>query len=625
MQTAFGVFQNLGYAAANYSMSNTTLAMQKDLKQSLAIGLFAAERIAILVLQMKMHSPSLNFHFRWAPWTMGILAGIALPYAKKYLAKHPHPTTPKEKILTATCKVLKKLGTASYKILQHADTIINVACFVNAIALIVLGFPIAGSIALFGLFILVLKRRLLLPAPLERIMEPICIIGGIATTITMPMHLIFKVLNLMMYAMSISSHIANSKIIRSHLPAHFKNPFHNKHKIQSENKTVATQRAQSNNGAGLKVNPTHVCSDEVGRLLPTECNQSLNAIDANTLFNDLMTQIQQSGITLDETALKGLNNLKVCAVSGRVSDTSPPNIALFQKILKGLLQSILADKANFKIRVEEFADVGNACVEGWTRDITAIFAPETQEIAWAVHHVLSKRRGEIIKDLIRKNNQQFPVLDLAGGSNDIHTTNAAQGAFWHRYRTFEGELDRQLHQPSIMRVLFLRHVFIKKIEKPININIANPKLLPMMFEGAYRGLVATEIHPGLAASPAGGAIGGMMSLIEPEIDDAVRDSEATVNAIYDAIKPEYAMAPSRIDPANPKSVIVRVDPKRVIAWKGVLAWIGDIATNRNIDICDPITGNYDPIWVEHDMADQPYLSKAGVRLLLWDLGILTTL
>jgi hypothetical protein len=633
MNTTIGVFQNLGYAATHYTMSNTTLAMQKDLKQSLAIGFFAAERIAVLVEQMKLHTSSLDFKFRWAPYTLGILAGVALPLSQKHLAKHPNPTTPAEKILNKTCKLIKALGTVSYKILQHTDKLINVACFVNAIALIALGFPMAGSIALFGLFILLLKRRLLLPASVERVMEPILLVAGIATTITMPMHLFFKVLNIVIYAISASTMIANSKRVRARLPARFKNPFHNKHVIPPEEAVFAAELAKTDDYKDydfiqnrFHINTSHIYSDEVGKILPTELDQSLNAVSATTLFNQLRTDIQAAGIILDQDALDGLRNLETCATTGSVADVSPPNITLFQKILKALLQAVLADKQNFGIKVPELANVGNSCVEGWTRDITSILSPSTNEVRWAVHNVLSKRRGEIIKEEVRKNNTHIPVLDLAGGSNDVHTTNAVQGALWHRYRPYEAELFYQLNQPSALRVTFIRNVLIKNIAKSklldvnsqnnANSNLlhANSKKIPTLIEHFYRSIAAAEVHPALATSPAGGLLGIMIGKIEPSVTKAIADADKTVDAIYDAIKAEYAPLP---DPEG------KFHPKRTIDWNiAVLPWIGSFAERQSIELCD-INGNFDPTWVAFDAKKQPYLTKAGVRLLLWDLGVLS--
>ena len=614
MNTTIGVFQNLGYAATHYTMSNTTLAMQKDLKQSLAIGFFAAERIAVLVEQMKIHTSTLNFKFRWAPYTLGILAGVALPLSQKYLAKHPNPITSAEKLLTNTCKLITALGKVSYKVLQHADVIINVACFVNAIALIALGFPMAGSIALFGLFVLLLKRKLLLPASVERVMEPILLVAGIATSITMPMHLFFKILNVIIYAISVSTMIANSKFVRARLPERFKNPFHNKHIIPNEDVNLAVGLAKDKIFGGFYVNTSHINSSEVGKILPTELDQTLNAVSATTLFNQLRADIQAAGIVLNQDAIDGLKNLEICAIRGSVADVSPPNITLFQKILKALLHSILEDKQNFGVRVSELAEVGNSCVEGWTRDITAILSPSTTQIGWSVHNVLSKRRGEIIKEEIRKNNATIPVLDLAGGSNDIHTTNAIQAAFWHRFRPYEAELYYQLNQSSALRVMFIRNVLMKNIAKSSFANEANAKFSHTMIEHGYRSLAAAEVHPALATSPAGGLLGMMIANIEPSITKTIANTAETVDAVYDAIKAEYAPVPDSSG---------RFYPKRVIDWANVVQpWIGDFANRRNIDLCDD-DGVFDPTWVAYDAKKQPYLTKAGVKLLLWDLGVLS--
>jgi len=601
-----GHMQSFCFAATHYNISNQTLAMQKDGQQSFAIGFLAWERINLIIQQIKMHTPKFNVRYTLIPYTLIVIAGWAHPFAKSYSSEHPDPITKKEKIVKAAFQFLEAAGKASQDIFQHADKVLNAVCIVNAVALVSLGFPVTGSIAILGLFVLALKRYRCLPASIESYMQHITIVASLATTLTTPTNIILRIIGVAFHSLGLTGLILNSQLINSRLHARFTNPFYNKHVVNEApgEQEIAIQRAAIQEVFDrFRVNPTYVYSNEVGRLLSSESDQSLAQISASTLFDHLTTRIQQSNITLSEGEKEGLNNFKICATTGRVTDTAPPDIELFQKIIKLLIQSILNDDDNFSVKVKEFANLGNSCVAGWTRDINAMLFPQTKEVAWAVHHVLAKMRGEIVKEKILTNEELRLSLERAGGANNIHLTDAVQGAFWHRIRTFEGELTNQLHKFSVLSTLFFR------------LPIMNDNTERLTFiESFYMVMAMQTLHPGISGD-GGRSIREILRTLEPDITRAVMNPNIIVNAVYDAIKPEYKpVEDGRID---------RVESKRVIAWEAIQTWMADIAEKRKINIYDPDTYEFNPIWIERDIADQHYLSKAGVKLLLWDLGILT--
>jgi hypothetical protein len=111
------------------------------------------------------------------------------------------------------------------------------------------------------------------------------------------------------------------------------------------------------------------------------------------------------------------------------------------------------------------------------------------------------------------------------------------------------------------------------------------------------------------------AILGLVSpvgYIEEGIRSSMMDQDMIVNSIYGAIKHEYFELDGHFSPVEPK-----------IAWPAVLQWMGQIAEKRNINIFNQDNNELEPRFVETDEQDKKNLTKAGVRLLLWDLGILS--
>lgn len=596
---------NLGYAATNYAISNQTYALQKDGQQSLAIGCLAAQRLYTLTQEVKENFPELKIRFLWVlPATLGVLAVGAPRLAALYLDSHPNPVTKREKLITAACKLLRLTGNISYTVLQHADKLINAAYLANAISLFHLKLPAQGSIALSGLFALALKRYSFLPVTVEQFINPISKLGAIATTIKTPMNIILKVITAAAQIFLLSDQVLNSRFVKSLLPESITNPFHNRHVIRSQPEPNDSLLDDTCSSWMFRVNTSHVHSEEVGKLLPIETDQNLDGIDASEQFHALNSQIEERGLVLTPEEWNGINNIRTCAITGRVSDVSPPDIVLFQKVLKAMVQSILTDNNDFERKMHELADLGNSCMEGWTRDASAMLSPETQQAAWAVHHVLAKMRGDILNLAIMHSNQNHGnPFDLIGGSNDVHTTNAFHRVLRHRYHTFQGELATQVYTPSVLNSLLIRGFDMHANTGEIG-----------FFEGLYVGNILGEALPAISIDM-GVASGGLCTSMIRDIMldlNASYNRDAIVQVIYDAIKPEY----------HPSSTGNSMDQTRVIAWGAIQGWFADIADRRNIHVYDPETGESQLAWVQTDDYNQPYLTPAGVRLLLWDLGIL---
>lgn len=594
--------QDLGYAASNYKMSNDTAAMEKDGMQSLAIGILSSIRMQQMTEQIANVVPTFSdYYISYIPGTMGLWTALVSPFAASYLANNPNPETFGAKILYGTCTVVVKAAEAFKFVLQHADKLLNIAACVSAVALIALGFTVSGLIGLFGLLLLALKRYSLIPAMLDRFIEPIAILGTLITTIVTPTFIVFKVLGVIGYSIQLADLLINNSFVRAMMPESVRNPLLDKHIVHE---APETQEAVLKDMEDRKftVNTSYVYANEVGNLLPTDYDETLKKLSAEELFTNFEAKIQAENMELTDIEKNGLNDLKTCAISGRGAEKMPNDVELFQKVIKALVDSIMNDDLNFKLKVKELAEIGNSCHEGWTRDVTAMLAPETKRIEWAVHNILAKMRGGIVKEAItdfnaNMNNFSALNLDMAGGSNNIHITNAIEVAYWHRLRTFEGELYMQLNPPMPTTSLFLRHVVLGD-------NTAEIKTI----ENLYMALVMQQVHLGLAVC------GGMIPLIQRDITRAFTDPKRIIDIVNDAITPYYVEGPDG-----------RPEERRLISRDAVQAWMADIAKRRNIEMDDP-----DQIdrWLKVNEEARTFghtsyqLTLESVKLLLWDMGIL---
>lgn len=600
----FDLIRDIGSASNHFNLSNMTLAMEKDGKLSLAVGMVAAIRLDLLVGQMRAYVPQLNGSSLWMiPCAVGVLASLR-PFAESYLKNHPAPATNKERAYVLVCRLLVKMAPVGDKILQYADKILNVACVVNAVALMAFGFTMSGSIALCGLFLLALKRYDRLPERVERYLDAVITVMSLSVVFT-PMNIVFKILNIIL----LISKVSNFNVIRSRMPASFIHPCHNRHVFQKISASEGKFLVQAQKVSRFEVNPAHVFSNEIEKLFPADYMQEIEKITAEELFQQLHAKIERLNIRLEKSDRKGLDQLRTGAILGRVRDQTPTDVEKFKLVLKVYVHTILKDqnKDNFAANLLELAEEGNACVDGWTRNITAKLAPQTNEADWAVHHVLAKMRGEILKEkVLQYSNRKFknmPWLELVGKANNTHLNNAVQGALWHRLRTYEGELNRQLRQPSPLSALFLRKVIMNQNHE------AGDKL--SWVERFYREDVMIDYHPAMLNIVSLVQTMIMLIEIEPAVFKDSMNVHRLVHTIYEAIKPAYVQAQDN-----------RMEARREIAWEAIRLWIGDLSERVEGNFPEPGSEEYYKKWVERNELGHEWLSESGVRLLLWDLGIL---
>lgn len=579
---ALQIIQSTGNSAKHYTFSNVTNALEKDGKQSLLIGFFGLIRSNLLISELSLHSPKLGFYkISLIPLTLGALATFGKEAGENYIKNHPTPNSTQEVLFNKAAHLLRDIGNGSHKILHHSDKLFNTAFLVNSIALIAFGFPLQGAICLIGLTAILLKRGQYLPSAFDHIINPILIISSLTASLTSPSGIIIKGLLIFLDLLNIISQIMNTKFVKSKLSEFIINPFAGMHGKQDLKYDLSYRIAFPS------INKNYIYNDEAGKLLSNECNSSLTE-SAEELFYELEVQIQKSGISLSADLENGLSSLKTCAITGSSGDVSPADVEIFKKLIKAHVFSLLNDKINFDDKIKEFATLGNSCAEGWTKEITALHFPHTKDITWAVHNILSKRRGEIIKEEIRKFDQQNGnCLEKAGGNNGVHITNTMQIALWQRFRSYEAEVQMQLNPISPLQALFLKHCLKSQ----------QPSTLEGYYIGATIGIKNQSLIFSISEL--------FLSVYRRSYQRIFYDEQGTIDAIYDAIKPQYRQGADGMFQIH-----------REISWIAVQEWLNDMQ-NKN-----PTRDLSEENWIETDLQGKQTLSKEGVKHLLIHLGIL---
>ncbi len=97
--------------------------------------------------------------------------------------------------------------------------------------------------------------------------------------------------------------------------------------------------------------------------------------------------------------------------------------------------------------------------------------------------------------------------------------------------------------------------------------------------------------------------------------------ENLIERIYDANKPEYRNTTTGDGSA------VAIAPVRKIQWEAIQGWLADLDERCSSKKGNPFSvvsddGDYNSLLVERDLAGNYHLTKQGVMLLLWDIGVL---
>lgn len=645
-------------ASSQYATANQAYALKLDGKQQAALGLLASQRVTMLTSQITAAIPSFSDYGISVVVMIAAfvfpLCSMSTPHAFLKLEAEQGSNILKRK----ACSVLLS-GAAFYEqYVQYADhPVINVACCVCYVALIALGFHIQGAIGLTGLLLIAAKRNNMLPSVVDRYLDTLTWLGALGAGIYVEKRIIFRIMQIFIATMILSYQFFSHRWIRNLMPEKLQHPLAH-HFVRKDvdvkrfDEMMATHsKLYKDNfdrfAQNFKVNRNYVHARCLSQLLPPDTEVP----DKNTkeIFEKLFARLEKEyaakdlkhkteveeksalGKSADEEEYKklkaGLELLELGALNGRVRDQLPSNVDEFKRLIKALAHSVLICEVDFKDKIKELGTLGHSCIEGWSRETAYLLNRNTRNIEWTVHNQLALMRSEqfqvslcklegmIDSELLGKLKQQRDrkhkgekeveekrALDTFGGSGGIHILNAFETAFYHRFRTYRAAVQEQLNPFGILDRLIL-----------MRMDPTKPTM--SMLEIQYILLKAALVLPGAeVASP---IVVSLQEDFEGYTKDCtkfraqdlpiyvgLRDPSVLIDCIYNAIKPEYVTGPDG-----------RREAQRQIDYKAVENWISARGAKYNLDAdCSNIIAT-DPLGGQ-------YLTKAGVCLLLADLGIL---
>jgi len=599
MTTIADYFTNAGLMIGHYGMSGDIRAYEQDEQQPMALGFLLSGRLNLLVAQLTTVYPDLStYGIVLLPTVIGLTNSLVTPYAKSYLKDHPNEGDGSS-ALKLLCKTLSTVEVGSNFVLQHSGILVDVACFVSYVALIALGFEIVGIIGLAGLVLIAIKKSGYMPPIVEKFLEPIALIANIVTAVTAPMFIVYRVLQILAGVIACAKFFTGNYYAQKYLfPEWTNHPFkglHSRPNLTDQDWNKLLNKADQK--TAFSVNPKYIYADELDIPLPVDFSEALDNVETDAIFQQVNQKLQDKNITLTDIEKKGFDKLRQGAVTGRVENNLPNNVEFFQKLVKALVESILKDEDNFELKIRELAKIGNNCIEGWSREVAAMLQPKTKDLAWAVHYALAKRREAVVQNTLTNLQGKLKELigigfeNIAGGANGVHLLNGVQAASYNRTRTLSGNLYFEMHRPHPIEALLLRFWLSQQPDE------ASPGSDLMYFSAK---LAVT--HPAMVT---GAQI--IWEELERDFDNYFDDPENLVNEIYDAIKPQYIQSGGQLE------------ARREIIWEGAQKWQSD--RSEKIDFLDDTLKN-NPKWLETDTQNKTTLTKAAIRVLLTDFGIL---
>lgn len=559
----------------HYEQSQIFETMKKDGQQTFAMGVCTFYRVIFLSGQMEWKGVTKAF------WTQAaivsghlILSGVK-PFAENYLREHKKEDTWKVRGVKLVCK----LADLHELLVKHSETLINVVACVAYVASIAFGSVLTGGLGLAGLLLITLKKRGYIHAAMDRLLAPLFIVAGLNLSVTMSMNIPLRILFATAYTIAFLSYVKGTI-----------DPFAGLHQIPIRT-PEEWRKISFNKDYGFSVNRTYIYAPEVSRIFPPELEKEAETLDAKTLLDELDKAIKEEQIKLTKEEEEGIDDIKSATLTGKAKDNAPTDVEQFQKVIKILLKTILDDRANRARRIQkELIPLGLSCIEGWTRDVENIINPDSKDYKWAVHHQLSKLRGiEVLKAVEKVK----IVTVICGGENNVHLVNGIEATLWHRLRSWRGVAYKTLNPPNIVEAYVVKKILTKQPDAIGKRDIAYAGLKSLFGNSELQALLLIWIK--------------LFYDAERHFDDV----EGIVKTVYDAIRPTYIKAKDN-----------RMEERRTLSWQTIQMWIGEVEGRTGLKLLKD-DNTYNESYIEKNLQGHSYLTEAGVRLLLTDMGILT--
>lgn len=595
-------------ALAQFGRHNHLKTYELDGRQEWVISLFAAGKIATLSAQLKSAFPSLGKAKVSIPLSflppLCIYGILKLGKAcDEYLLRQEDE---KPSFRNNLAKIGSRSGSIAGSSLNNFSDLSHLASVVSYVALYRLGYKQEALIALFGSLLIEAKRQKALPDKVENLiynsyplLQSLSFLNGNNPSWLKALEL-FDLLctyyNLLHNYTSRSLTLDEGGIAKRGI-----------HK-QCETKNIASFLEQKddfnkwknfldNANTNFYVNFSHIYNDMVDKVLPVKSCDT----PKQELLDRLETKINDKNIILSDPQREGLKKIKNGILYGQFEGRALQNAENFQKLMGELIFSILNDETGFEYKIEILADSGNKCPDRWLAELSLLLYHKEASIEFFVHQELAKYRTFLIQDSIMRYPGDW--FKSVGGVNNVHLHQAFERVHAYRFRSFNGIVETKLKGTSLFeRVIRMAEKWLdasyrRPLERSFTAEVNDSLIFAVLYPTMDRALVTTkqELFQELSK----------YCIINFEVSYS-RNPENLINHIYDAIKTQYS--------PNSKG---EIEKTRKIQLDSVLGWMSTFQS-RHQEF--PLLENYDS-FVLRDNYGEPYLSKALITVLLWDMGI----
>ncbi len=604
------MIENTFLNLVHFSSGKAIETFQKDGRQQMILGAYLAQRFDVLELQWLSTGRASPIPFNniglGIAWTrMGAqFARLFLKGISDYRSMHPK--------VFYIHKRITSLEVCLDKILNHTQLVVNVACLTSYVVMIALGHTLVGGLGLVGFGLLIIKKARYLPGYIEKYIIPLEVVSSVYTGVVSQVHVINKVFLLVCSLIECLDYISRNEFLNQSFSKFTSNKFGRAHQIRE----LVGMDWESKIDSVFRVNYSSLHSKELEQIFSRNDKDAVKAMDVHLKYEELEQRSQLLGVAFNHAGWKKIKDAVIYDCS---SDDRPINFDYGLELLKVLLMKMSKENdEQFSKSMIELSEIGESCFEGWLRDIGVMLNPEVKDdFSWAVHNQLAVMRdGLLMESLpeVESNIQKFSEeqisLSAAGGIDGVHLVDVVAIAIWHKWRTYKGEVLARLYGRSFFERLFQKGADIEldAIYGPHN----KVSFIEQQFRRWGRFSDAAIAVSGIQLPIP--ILGHMITSLVEKCLRAEYNIERMVNTLYDAIKPQY------VDVIERGSISHQ--SLRKIEWGAITSWFSALY-NKDIDITGDFHG-FNPEIVALDDHGNFFLTEKGVKLLLWDLGIIET-
>lgn len=467
-------------SAKQYELANEHRALEMDGNEQISICNKLLARTTLLMQQLRPIC-------RWHTDTVE-KAVVCVEFFQFFYAVAPTSWSLPTRIKKLRCIQWIQVGVQHLShlfviVLNKSDRLLMIASSASYVALCLLGHPIHGILGGISLFLITLKRRKLLDPRIHNLLLWISNVSWLLHNLFQPSFWLYRACTVIESISNLCSLTVSNSYFSDLLPTWIKNPYYNLHvKQEITSDAYAIFKNNQDEEEFFFIEKSYVHANQVMEVFSPEPKRSpaivFQELDAaitrwkrenpewKARWNRLQKQIAEDGIT----HVSGYDQLKTAALTGKIGDYTPPNSQQLRNLLTQMAESILiANPENARNKLEELEKIGKQCSQRWAMDIQVLVSPHTKDVAWGVHHVLSKMRGaeltfatsQILNTQHLNSNLSYEVQKIraiTGNHLQIHMLNALHNGYKYWFPTYEVMVDTQLHPYSLLEALTRRYL-----------------------------------------------------------------------------------------------------------------------------------------------------------------------